>query len=94
MKENYMNKKLSRVLLGVLNLLAISSPFVVSPTAHAAATEKKISQVNTASLKAIESTWLKVPKTCKARGFHAEAVSLENKTVNSQIQKIYSSFNV
>lgn len=83
----------TQILIGALNLLAISGP-AHAAVAPVATTEQKIQALNTASLKSIESGWLKVPVICKARGFNANPESLENKQVTRQIQSIYSSFVV
>lgn len=87
-------KNSARMLIGAMNLLAVGSPLLVSQVSYAATTNEKIESLNVASLKSIESTWLKVPNTCKARGFNAHPVSLENKEMASHIHNIYSSFGV
>lgn len=87
-------KNSARVLIGAMNLLAVGSPMLVNQVSHAAAADQKIEKLNVASLKSIESTWLKVPNACKARGFNANPVSLENKEIASHIQNIYASFGV
>ncbi len=84
----------ARVLIGAVNLLALGSPLLVSQVSHATTADQKIEKLNSASLKSIESTWLAVPNACKARGFNANAVSLENKDVAFHIQSIYASFEV
>ena len=86
-----MNKtKGANILNGALNLLAVSTPMLASQSLQVALTDKKIEQVNFASIKSIESSWLKVPLVCKARGFNASPVSLENKEIASHIRDIYS----
>ncbi len=80
------------MLVGVLNLLAVGSPMLTSQVSHAANIEEKTQVLNEASLKSIESTWLEVPNTCKARMFNASPVSLDNREVASHIQSIYASF--
>ncbi len=87
-------KNSARVLIGAMNLLAVGSPMLVSHVSYAATSDQKIEKLNVASLKSIESTWLKVPNACKARGFNASPVSLENKEIASNIQNIYASFGV
>lgn len=82
----------ARLLMGALNLLAIHSPMLVTTTAQAVANDHQMDQLNQASLKSIESTWLKVPAVCKARAFNASPVALNTSAVNSDIQSIYSSF--
>lgn len=85
-------KNSARVLIGAMNLLAVGSPMLVSQVSHASTADQKIEKLNVASLKSIESTWLKVPNACKARGFNASPVSLENKEIASHVQNIYASF--
>ena len=87
-------KNSARVLIGAMNLLAVSSPMLVSQVSLAATTDQKIEKLNVVSLKSIESTWLKIPNACKARGFNASPASLENKEVATHIQSIYTSFGV
>ncbi len=87
-------KSSARVLVGAMNLLVVGSPMLASQVTHAATSEQKIEKLNVASLKSIESTWLKVPMACKARGFNASPTSIENKQISSNIQNIYASFGV
>ena len=92
-KETVMiEKKSNRILIGAMNLLAVSSPMLVSQVSHADPADQKIEKLKVASLKSFESTWLKVPNLCKARGFDASPVFLENKEISSHILKIYASF--
>lgn len=87
-------KKSAHVLIGAMNLLAVGSPMLAGQVSYAAISDHKIEKLNVASLKSIESAWLKVPNACKARGFNASPVSLENKEISSHIQSIYASFGV
>lgn len=87
-------KNSARFLIGAMNLLAVGSPMLATQVSHAAIENQKIEKLNVASLKSIESTWLKVPNACKARGFNASPVSLENKEISAHIQNIYASFGV
>ena len=80
------------VLVGVMNLLAATSPMGISHAPHAATNDQKIEKLNHASLKSIEGAWLKVPNSCKARGFNASATAVEKKTPSARIQNIYASF--
>ena len=85
-----MNKtKGANILIGTMNLLAVGAPMLAIQSLHAALNDKKMEQVNFASIKSIESSWLRVPVACKARGFNASPVSLENTEIASHIQKIY-----
>ena len=83
-------KKSASVIIGAMNLLAIGAPMLASQSAYVHSSDKKMEQVNIASIKSIESTWLQVPAACKARGFNASPVSLEVKEMASHIQSIYS----
>lgn len=82
------------VILGALNLLIAGNPLLANQDHHGFSAEKNIEKLNVASLKSIESTWLKIPTVCKARGFNASPISLEVKSMNSQVQQIYNSFDV
>ncbi len=83
-------KKSTGIIIGAMNLLAISAPMLGSQSLNMHFSDKKMEQVNHASIKSIESTWLKVPVACKARGFNASPVSLVAKEMASPIQNIYS----
>lgn len=83
-------KKSAGVIIGAMNLLAIGAPMLASQNLNVHSLDKKMEQVNIASIKSIESTWLKVPAACKARGFNASPVSLDVKEMASHIQSIYS----
>lgn len=82
------------VILGALNLLIAGNPLLKNQDPHEFTVEKNIEKLNVASLESIESTWLKIPTVCKARGFNASPISLEVKSMNSQLQNIYNSFGV
>lgn len=85
-------KKSAGVIIGAMNLLAIGAPVLASQNLNVQFQNNKMEQLNIASIKSIESTWLKVPAACKARGFNASPVSLKVKATASHIQSIYSSF--
>jgi hypothetical protein len=87
-------KNSSRILVGAMNLLAVGSPMLASQVSHASPADQKIEKLNVASLRSIESTWLKVPNSCKARGFNASPISVENKAISAHVQNIYASFGV
>jgi hypothetical protein len=77
-----------------LNLLALASSFFAT-NAQAQTFDSAKSNteaINTASLKAIESTWLKVPPACKAAGFNAKPVALKNDIVSADAIAIYQSY--
>lgn len=48
--------------------------------------------INIASLKSIESTWLKVPNACKAAGFNAQPQVLKNDLISAHAASVYQSF--
>jgi hypothetical protein len=87
-------KNSARILVGAMNLLAVGSPMLASQVSHAGPADQKIKKLNAASLRSIESTWLKVPNSCKARGFNASPISVKNKAISAQVQNIYASFGV
>ena len=87
-------KKSASVIIGAMNLLAIGAPMLGRQIQSVHFSDKKMEQVNLASIKSIESTWLKVPAACKARGFNAKPVSLEVKEMEAHIQNIYSLYHV
>ena len=94
MNEKKSVGEIAGVIIGAMNLLAIGTPMLASQSLHIALTDKKMEQVNIASIKSIENTWLQVPVACKARGFNASPVSLEVKEIASHIQSIYSLYQV
>ena len=84
--------KTARVLVGAANILIAASPLVSSHISHASTMETKTTTLNLASLKSIESTWLKVPSACKARGFNADAAPVADSSVSQNILNLYSRF--
>lgn len=85
-------KRNMNVVIGAMNLLVVASPLLASEVSHVITADKKIEKLNATSLKSIESTWLQVPNACKARGFNASPVALENNKTRLHIQNIYASF--
>lgn len=82
----------SHLLMGAMGLLAINSPVLVDPAIMGSDSSQKMEVLNRASLKSIESSWLAVPKVCKARGFNADPVSQDHKVARDRVQAIYASF--
>jgi hypothetical protein len=89
----FTSKGLSFV-LGAINLLAGMGPQTLASHSQANESNQQIADLNVASLKSIESTWIKVPPICKARAFHANPVQIEHKAISAKVQNIYSSFDV
>jgi hypothetical protein len=87
-------KKSAEIVFGAINLISVGMPLLASQDLHASVTESQMTQINSATIKSIESTWLKVPKICKARHFNASPVSLQTQQMASSIQSIYSLFHV
>lgn len=90
-------------ILNVANLVAVGSSLLAIPAAHAQPVRRQavhgnnahpqtVEKLNVASLKSIESTWLSVPNSCKARGFNADPVSLQVTALKPKLQQIYASF--
>lgn len=82
----------SHLLLGAVGLLATNSPLISNQATATVVSEAKMTAINVASLKSMESTWLKVPMACKARGINADATSLVQKAASQDIQAIYASY--
>ena len=78
------------------HLLAFASGITGFKSAPAAApVETKTDatgQLNLASLKAIESSWLQVPASCKAKGFNAEPRAIEAEALRADVLAIYQNF--
>lgn len=55
-------------------------------------TSKRAETADSASLKAMESTWLKVPPACKAAGFNAQPVALNNDAISLHASSVYQSY--
>lgn len=92
--------KNKKAFFGALNLLVVGSelnshPLLQTESINVPSEANPIAEIknlNLASLKAIESSWLKIPPNCKARGFNASPSSLANQEISTKIQSIYSSF--
>jgi hypothetical protein len=67
-----------------------SAPNAREANAQAAKTQT-VGTLNQASLRAIESSWLLVPASCKARGFNAEPIALKEPEQRSEILALYLS---
>lgn len=80
------------LILGAMNLVAAGAPIIADQAAAAAAREEKTEVLNTASLQAIESTWLKIPTMCKARHFNADPVPQTRREARPEVQALYASF--
>lgn len=89
------SSKLNQVILGSLNILvatgAMAQGHVISSNSNV---NNDVVKLNNVSLKSIESSWLQVPAMCKARGFNASPVAVENINIDSNILNIYSKFGV
>ncbi len=84
----------ARVLVGAVNFLIAASPLAPVQNTQALNSESKTEKLNVASLKSIESSWLKIPAACKARGFNADVSPLATSSVSPGIRDLYASFNV
>ena len=56
-----------------------------------AAKTQTAGELNQASLRAIESSWLQIPASCKAKGFNAEPVALNESETRADIVALYLS---
>lgn len=84
----------ARILVGAMNILAVGLPALTTEAYAVAGADTKMESLNSASLKSIEGTWLKVAAACKARGFNADPVALTSTAQSEAVQDIYSSFGV
>ena len=83
-----------KLLLGALSLMSLnSSAAPLTENSFSNMESQKAQQLNTVSLSSIESTWLAVPATCKARGFNASPTTLENAEASAPVQAIYASYS-
>ena len=87
------NKKKANLVLGALNLLVAGSP-ILAHASEPGPTEKKQEQLNAASFKSIEGTWLQVPTICKAKNFNASPNSGAVHDLSSVAKSVYSSYAV
>lgn len=84
----------SQLLLGAVSLLAVNGSLLADHAVASSDSESKMTALNVASLKSIESTWLKVPAACKARGMNADATQLTDKDARDSVQAIYATYEV
>lgn len=80
------------LVLGAMSLLAAQGQLLTNTQPAVPAAERKIEALNAASLKSIESSWLEISASCKARGFNADPVSLQQKEARAEIQAVYALF--
>jgi hypothetical protein len=91
-KERFVKQsKNIQIMMGALNLLALVSPMAVRAGNHSGR-EQKQEQLNATSLKSMESSWLKVPALCKAKGFNANPVSLDSQELSAFAKTAYASY--
>lgn len=83
---------MKKVLLGAVNLIVASSPFVAQAEMPVVDQKQKVEAYNVASLKSIEGSWLNVAAACKARGFNASPVELMDTSISSAAANIYAEF--
>ena len=80
------------MLVGAMNLVTLAGSTASTQNANAIQSEQKMVKMNSEYLKSIESSWIRVPNICKARGFNAEPVALQTRTLSEKINNIYASF--
>jgi hypothetical protein len=74
----------------LLAFAGLISGFKSAPAAAPVETKTDTAgQLNVASLKAIESSWLQVPASCKAKGFNAEPRTIETEALHADVSAIY-----
>lgn len=91
-----MNSRLlvSSLTLAGAQLAALLAPFLPAALAHADAglmadKTARTASANASSLQSIESTWLKIPTACKARGFNASPVEVPAESGLAEVMQIY-----
>ncbi len=83
-------------IIGVMNLLMVSAPALADQRNgfdDHGPEEKQQVALNAASLKSIESSWLEIPATCKARGFNASPTTLEEKEASLAASHAFASLD-
>jgi hypothetical protein len=81
-----MKTKLYSLLAVVASLLPVTQ---AQSSPDPSQTKVDMTGVNTASLKSIESSWLEVPRSCKAKGFNAEPITITHQPLRSEVAAIY-----
>ncbi len=81
-----MKTKLSSLLAVVASLLPLAQ---TQASPDPSPTKKDMAGVNAASLRSIESSWLEVPRTCKAKAFNAEPVTVAHQPLRPEVAAIY-----
>ena len=87
-------KKNASLVLGAANLVALVTPMVQAQMPAIADQNVKAEQIRQASLQSIESTWLKVSASCKARGFNADPAAIKYQKPAAHAQLIYGADHV
>ena len=49
-----------------------------------------VADLNRATLASIESTWLEVPRACKARGYNVEPITIVSEPLGPEVAAIYA----
>ncbi len=83
--------KLKLIGLATLNLLALAG--FTSQNVDKAQ-DAHTENLNLASLKSIEGSWVRVPAICKAAAFNAQPVSVKADKMSFTAMKIYQSYQV
>lgn len=88
MKDSYS----TRAIIGAMNLFVVTAPATAGENSGQENRVERQVALNATSLKSIESSWLEVPATCKARGFNASPVSPEQKEASTVAKEVYASY--
>jgi hypothetical protein len=87
----------NRVLLAVNIITAVGAVFANGANAPVVPSQNtkgsEVAVLNQSSLKSMESSWLTLPMSCKARGFFASPVTIESAVLNEEIASLYASFD-
>jgi hypothetical protein len=79
-------------LLAALPVLALGVPAATSHVYPAQGSFQKVESLKAASFQSMESSWLKVPRACKAQNFFAQPQPITDKVASSLVQEIYKAY--
>lgn len=94
-REINMNNLKKVTIAALQTTVAVGSMSSIAVAANHQADQKPSQiDINRTSLKAIETSWLNVPRVCKAAGFNAQPVALSVEMRSESVNSIYSKFAV
>lgn len=79
----------AQIALAAMGLLTLGTGIAAQAQAG-----QQMEVLNAASLTSMQSSWIKFPIHCKARGFNADAAPIASKVLRAEVQNVYASFGV